>query len=80
MDRHLLVNVSKTIQNFPEESPQSVPVLVQAMIYRVPQSAFFTVFHLSGTEIMTEMRGRETSSGKNRVLHGGLLVCTGNAL
>lgn len=55
-DRHLLVNVSKTVQNFPEESPQSVPVLVQAVIYRVPQSAFFTVFHLSGTEIMTEMR------------------------
>lgn len=52
-DRHLLVNVSKTVQNFPEESPQSVLVLVQAMIYRVPQSAFFTVFHLSGTEIMT---------------------------
>lgn len=80
MDCHLLMNVSKTIQNFPEESPQSVLVLVQAVIYRVPQSAFFTVFHLSSTETMTEMRGRETCSGKNGVLHGGLLVCTGNVL
>lgn len=29
---------------------------------------------------MTEMRDRETSSGKNGVLHGGLLVCTDNVL
>lgn len=47
MDRHLLVNVSEAVQDFPEESPQPVLVLVQAVINGVPQSAFFTVFHLS---------------------------------
>lgn len=47
VDRHLLVNVREAVQDFPEESPKPVLVLVQAVVDGVPQSAFFTVFHLS---------------------------------
>lgn len=36
IDKHLLVDVSKSIQYFPEESPQPILVLVQAVIYCVP--------------------------------------------
>lgn len=72
MDRHLLVNVRETIQNFPEESPQPVLVLVQAVIDGVPQSAFFTVFHLSGHRDHDwdgKQAARQTSSGEKEVLH-----------
>lgn len=72
MGRHLLVNVSEAVQDFPEESPQPVPVLVQPVVYGVPQSAFFTVFHLAGHrgyERDAKRRARQTSIGGKEVLH-----------
>lgn len=71
-DRHLLVNVSEAIQDFPEESPEPVLVLMQPVIYGVPQSAFFTVFHLSehrAYEWDAKQGARQTSIGRKEVLH-----------
>lgn len=72
MDRHLLVNVSEAVQDFPEESPQPVLVLVQLVVYGVSQSAFFTVFHLCGHrehDWDAKQRARQTSIGRKEVLH-----------
>lgn len=64
MDRHLLVNVSEAVQDFPEKSPEPVLVLMQPVVYGVPQSAFFTVFHLSGNRGHDcKQRARPTSIG-----------------
>lgn len=40
------MNVRNAIQDLPEESPEATAVLVKTQVYCVPQSAFFTVFHL----------------------------------
>lgn len=45
---YLFMNVRNPIQNLPKESPETTAVLIEALVYCVPQSTLLTVLHLKG--------------------------------